>query len=307
MGDSTVCGIIEDTCRAIWDVMQPEHLKFPASPQEWKNIASGFEHKWNFPMCVGAIDGKHIAIQAPCNSGSEYFNYKGHHSIVLLAICDANYCFTMIAVGDSGRHSDSGVLSSGGLGELLFANKLNFPPDAQLPGSEESVPYCIVGDAAFPLRPMLMRPYPGKSLPTNKRVFNYRLSRARRVIENAFGILTARWRVFVGPIIANPDKVILMCKAACCLHNFLQKKASTEDPCQTSYCPNGFLDHEDAQGNVVPGEWRRRYHAIQRPLGRMSANAYSRLAAEVRERYTRYFTSPEGELPWQRAAIQKGF
>ena len=210
-------------------------------------------------------------------------------------------------MGDSGRHSDSGVLSSSSFGELLLANKLNFPPDEHLPDSEESVPYCIVGDAAFPLRPSLMRPYPGKSLPTNKRIFNYRLSRARRVIENAFGILTARWRVFVGPILANLDKVILMCKAACCLHNFLRKKASSEDPHEKAYCPNGFLDYEDAQGNLVPGDWRRQDHTMRRPLGRMSANAYSRWAAEVRERFARFFTSPEGEVSWQLAAIQKGF
>lgn len=68
-------------------------LQIPNTEQEWKNKARQFELLWNFPNCIGSIDGKHIVIEAPCNSGSDFFNYKEQFSIVLLAIVDADYNF----------------------------------------------------------------------------------------------------------------------------------------------------------------------------------------------------------------------
>ena len=84
----------------------------PSSHQEWKGVSDQFELMWNFPNCIGANDGKYIVIQAPANSGSTFFNYKGTHSVVLMTVCDAHYRFTLVDIGDSGRHSDGGVLSS---------------------------------------------------------------------------------------------------------------------------------------------------------------------------------------------------
>lgn len=87
--------------------------------------------------------------------------------------------------------------------------------------------------------------------PENRAIFNYRLSRARRVIENSFGILAARWRFLRRPIIADPDNVTLYVKAAVALHNFLRTEESSV------YCPPGFVDGEDGCGNIVEGGWRR--------------------------------------------------
>ena len=103
VGRTTVCNIFnKETCHEIWRALSDTYLNPPPplqNQQDWKNIGHEFFKEWDFHNCLGVLNGKHIAIEFPGYSGSEYFNYKGFFSIVLTAMCDAKYCFTLVDVG----------------------------------------------------------------------------------------------------------------------------------------------------------------------------------------------------------------
>ena len=194
--------------------------------ERWQEIEKGFRVRWNFPNCLGALDGKHINIIAPANSASTFHNYKGHFSTVLMALVDANYWFVYVDIGEYGSNSDGNVFKYSKFGMKYMEGKLNTPPPKQLPNlpNEGPIPHVIVGDEAFPLRYDLMKPYPrGKeaSLPREQAIFNFRLSRARMVVENTFGILAQQWRIFDRRIPLEPRNVDFVMQAAVCLHNIL--------------------------------------------------------------------------------------
>ena len=128
VGSSTVASIVSDVVTAIWDCLVEEFMAVPTA-EEWRVVAERFEERWNFPLCCGAIDGKHVVLKAPANSGSQFFNYKGTFSIVLLAVVDADYCFRVIDVGGYGRTSDGGILANSEFGQALHAGNLQLPAD----------------------------------------------------------------------------------------------------------------------------------------------------------------------------------
>lgn len=106
---STTAGkTISKTYNAIWKLLLSQSMPLPTT-EDWIKIANGFEKCWNFPNCLGAIDKNHIAIQCQPNSGSRYFNYKEHDSIILQAVVDANAKFIFIDIEDFVRNSDGGV------------------------------------------------------------------------------------------------------------------------------------------------------------------------------------------------------
>ena len=146
--------IIKETTGAIWDVLlEKRFLQPPQSSKDWENISRGFENRWNFPHCVGALDGKHVVIQAPAKSGSLFFNYKKNFSIVLLALCDASYQFTAVDTEEPGRQSDGGVFANSNLGRSIINDCFNLPQPKKLYSESEFLfPYVFVGDDAFPMR-----------------------------------------------------------------------------------------------------------------------------------------------------------
>ena len=190
---NTISILVPETCRAIVRSFG-EVVKLPTTPEEWKAVAHSFEEKWNFPHAIGAIDGKHVRIKNPALAGSMYFNYKKFYSMVLLALVDANYNFMYADIGACGSESDGGVFAHTRLKYLFEHMGANLPPPEALSADPAGRPvgYFMLGDEAFGLAPWMLRPYPSRGFTRAERIFNYRQSRARRVVENAFGILANR-------------------------------------------------------------------------------------------------------------------
>ena len=137
---------------------------------EWKTIADNFSTQWQFPHCIGAMDGKHILIQPSPNSGSYYFNYKHSFSIVLLAVVDADYKFLYIDIGCNGRISDGGVFKNSTLFTALESNILSISSSEPILYQQKPIPYVLVADDAFPLKTYIQKPYGQAVLTTKKRL-----------------------------------------------------------------------------------------------------------------------------------------
>lgn len=222
-------------------------------------------------------------IQAPPNSGSTFYSYKGQHSINLLALCDAHYRFTFLDIGAEGRQSDGGVFRKSKLYTALEENTLQIPPPAAVGAKGPILPYVIVADEAFSLKSYMMRPYSrSQNLDRRKRIFNYRLSRARRVIESTFGILVARWKIYRKPIVASLTLSERIVQATCCLHNFIINCEGND-----RYYSTLAVNHEVASEGLQDIT-NSRYYEINS----------SRNVANIRTKFAMYFEG-DGAIPWQ--------
>ncbi|KAG8228652.1 hypothetical protein J437_LFUL008303 [Ladona fulva] len=243
--------------------------------ENWLIIAEGFERRVNFPHCIGAIDGKHIRVIQPKESGSLDYNYKKYFSFVLLAVCDADYTFTYIDIGSYGRSSDSSIFKQTPFYKRMMDNTLNIPAEIIIKGTVDTItPYSFVGDEAFGLSENILRPYGGKILPEKKKIFNYRLSKARRYIECSFGILANKWRILHRPLNVDIEFAIDIVKACCLLHNFVTKR-------------DGY-QFEDA---ITTPDLQN--------FDRANMNRGNQRALTIRDNLANYFVSKEGELTWQ--------
>lgn len=212
-----------------------------------------------------------------------------------MALVDANYNFIFVDVGCQGRISDGGVYRNTDLWTKFENKQLRLPADKPLPANNNMLPYVFVVDSAFALNKHMMKPYSGIYDKGNeKRVFNYRLSRARRVVENAFGIMSSIFRIFRRPMLLNPEKVTSITMACALLHNFLRKSKTSS----SNYCPQGTFDSEK-EGEIIPGSWRQNHNneASFLPIRKMPRRSPSD-AKEVRELFTEYFMT-NGAVPWQ--------
>lgn len=287
--------LIPRVCFGILDTLMDEWMSFPKCAADWERIAKGYEDKWNVPNCIGSLDGKHVALKKPPNSVSNYINYKSFHSIIMMALVDADYRFIDVSIGAQGRLGDGAVFKDGSLYRKLVQNRLNLPPDKSLPGDENSnkLPYIFLADDAFPLKRNIMKPYAKKDLSEGKRIFNYRLSRGRRTVENAFGILSQVFRIFFSTISVNPAYAKLITLSCCVLHNILRTLS------RDKYTPHGYADSVTENGDVAEGRWRQLPQSpMLLPLQPDPCKKAPYAAEEIRDYLKEYFQG-NGSVPWQ--------
>ncbi|KAB0790263.1 hypothetical protein PPYR_15401 [Photinus pyralis] len=190
MSHTTIRQVVYETCEAIWNTLYQKHMPFPTESM-FSSIAEQFYRKLELNVLRN------------------------------LGLVDAQYKFICVEVGSYGKQSDGGIFTTSSLYHHLEQNTFCVPGPKTVPGTNIIVPHVFVGDAAYPLKQYLMRPFSGHNLSQEQENFNYCLSRARRLVECAFGIITSKWRILKTEIELAPDKVDLIVKCICLLHNII--------------------------------------------------------------------------------------
>ena len=233
----------------------------PNTEAHWYVVANACHQQWNFYHVLGAIDGKLVAIQKPPHAGSDFYNYKKFHSIIIMAVVDVNYKFIWLNIGTNGAADDAQIWNNSDLKLRMSTDRLYLPQPEPFPGDTAGIPFFLIGDDAFALEEFFMKPYGHRNLMRQERIFNYRLSRARRVVENAFGIMLMRFRVLATIMRHRPEIASLSTSTCCVLHNIIR------DRYPLMQAP--MLNREDQHYNLIPGAWRNGYnrHNINRNIG----------------------------------------
>ena len=107
--------------------MSEQYVPLPRTSDDWKSIAKEFENIWNLTHCIGVIDEKHVSVKSPLNSGLLYYNYKGFFSMILMAICNACYIFSLVDIGRFGSNNDSGVFRNSPMRKAFFNDEMSLP------------------------------------------------------------------------------------------------------------------------------------------------------------------------------------
>ena len=167
---------------------------------------------------------------------------------------------------------------------------LGVPAPQPLPGDDTPMPYYFLGDDAFALRTWMMKPFSKRRMTHEEKVFNYRISRGRCIVENAFGILGNRFQCLLHTLRQEPRTVENILLACMVLHNIMRL-------CYPGL-QNAVLDQEDNDHNIIPGAWRDGLN-MQDVHNIVGGNRATRAAKRQREYLKHYFSAPVGAVAWQ--------
>lgn len=226
---SSVNIIFREFCSVVVRRLEPRYVRFPSAQGLAEHLRQ-FTAVAGFPQGIGALDGCHIEVCPPKEHAADYFNYKGWYSTILLAVVDHQYRFMYTNVGSPGRIHDAAVFERSRLPTVLSSNL--FRLNGKLIEGV-SVGPVLLADQAFPLQPHLMKPFPRPGpIGSVSHVFNYNLSSARRIVENAFGRLKARFRIMHKGLECDIDNVNCIIRACCVLNNICEQLT---DHCDASW------------------------------------------------------------------------
>ena len=193
------------------------------------------------------------------------------------------------------------MLGNSNFYSALKKQQLNLPEPGPLPQSSGSfweftqckvdIPIVFVADDAFPLSTNCMKPFGFKNASDMERIFDYRLSRFKRIAENGFGIWSNRFKLFSTKAQLKPEKTTIAVMASLALHNMLRTKSSE------SYTPVGFIDTETNDG-IIEGTWREGTAPNLAPLPDMRYGRTSLAGKDIKRKLCEYFNGP-GQIPWQ--------
>jgi hypothetical protein len=265
IGRSTVGDITIETCKAIAKLL-PRYVKIPKG-DSLKEVVKGFEECWGFPQAAGAIDG---SIIKPKDSASDYYNRKGYYSIIVQALVDFRGLFLDAYIGWPGKVHDARVFVNSSLYQKGTSGSLFPDTTKKLHGID--VPLVILGDPAYPALPWLMKPFPENEHTTREqKIYNYRQSRARMVVENAFGRLKGRWRCLLKRIDCDLSNVSDIVASCIILHNICETYGDN--------CLEEWTHHDDSSSSAPP-------------LSTQASNSASTHdASNVREAIMKYVTT----------------
>lgn len=165
------------------------------------------------------MSAQHICSFVADFAADTGFTFTSRYSVILLALVDHRYMFRYVNIGSPGRCHDSHVYHQSGLSRVIAGPTFR-KPTALI--SSVAVPPVILCDQAFPLTPNLMKPFASASISAEQKNFNYNLSKSRRIVENAFGRLKARFRFTMKRMECDISNAPLIIRACCTLNNICE-------------------------------------------------------------------------------------
>lgn len=195
---------------------------------------------------------------------------------------DAEYCFISVDIGSYGSASDSHVFQRSNFGRRLDQGQLNLPPNQPLPNDDTGppMPFVFFADKAhtlFALTEHVQWPFGRRNLSIGKRIYNYWLTRVRRMVECAFSIMTNKCRILHRALDVNLSFCDSVIKACCILHNFVHQRDRVRFEDTLYECLLTSVNPTDVCGS------------------------YS--GATGRDYFVKYFTSSRESIPWQYGKI----